>query len=189
MKTRAGWLPDRLSELTQLPDFGFIADPDDAIAGQTTRVYLLDLRIPADAGVGRFRLEAQLKAATWVISPMEVRAVAARVPDLQQAVQPADLPPVEAGADAAALGPLLDYMEGRVARAYSAPATVRAIIHRNAQQDMALAATLDAKVAGPGVLRQFWESYVWSGARFCPRLVGAEWYLRVRDSLYREASQ
>ena len=186
-QTPAGWIPDRLTELTQLPDFGFISDPEDAIPGQTARAYLLDFRVRPDAGMGRFRLEVQLKTAIWIIRPMEVRVVAARVPDLRQIATPAALPPLEAGADAAALGPLLDYLDGRAAGSYSAPATVRGIVRRNAIQDMALAATLDPKLAGPDILRPLWEAYVWSGARFLPRLTGAEWYLRLRDYLYRAA--
>ena len=51
-KTPAGWIPDRLEELYRLPDFGAMPDPDDHVEGQTTRVYLLDLWIPADAPVG-----------------------------------------------------------------------------------------------------------------------------------------
>jgi hypothetical protein len=189
VKTRGGWVPDRLTELAQLPDFGFIADPDDAIDGQTTRVYLLDLWIPPDSGVGRFRFEVQLKVATWVIRPMEVRVVAARIPDLRQTEDAVELPPVDAGADASAMAPLLGYLDGKVARSYTKPATVRGIIRRNAIQDMALAAALDAQVAGPDALRRQWEDFVWSGARFLPRVAGAEWYLRVRDALYRAGSE
>ena len=102
-KTAAGWAPDRLTELTRLPDFGAIPDPADGVDGQTTRAYLLDLWIPPDADVARFRLEVQLKVGTWVVRPMEVRVIAPRVPDLRVATEAVLLPPVSSGADAVAL--------------------------------------------------------------------------------------
>jgi hypothetical protein len=57
VETAKGWIPDSLFALERLPDFGAMPDPDDHIAGQTSRVYLLDLWIPPDSPIGRFRLE------------------------------------------------------------------------------------------------------------------------------------
>jgi hypothetical protein len=185
-KTPAGWAPDRLTELTRLPDFGVIPDPADGVDGQTTRAYLLDLWIPPNADVARFRLEVQLKVGTWLVRPMEVRVIAPRVPDLHVATEPVPLPPVSSGADAVALGALLDPN----ARTYPLPATVRAIILRNAVQDMALASRLDAAVAGPEALRQRWEILKSaSGDSVVPRPTGAERYLRLRDWIYSEAQR
>jgi hypothetical protein len=185
-KTPAGWAPDRLTELKRLPDFGVIPDPDDSVEGQTTRAYLLDLWIPRDAAVARFRLEVQLKVGTWVVRPMEVRVIAPRVPDLRVAAEPVPLPPVSSGADTVALGALGD-PDGR---AYPPPATVRAIIRRNAVQDMALASRLDAAVAGPEALRQRWEILKsGSGGRLIPLPTGAERYLRLRDWIHGEAQR
>ena len=185
-KTLAGWVPDRLTELTRLPDFGVIPDPADGVDGQTTRAYLLDLWIPPNAAVARFRLEVQLKVGTWVVRPMEVRVIAPRVPDLRVVTEPVALPPVASGADAAALGALLDPN----ARTYPPPETVRAIILRNAVQDMALASRLDATVAGPEALRQRWEILKSaSGDSVIPLPTGAERYLRLRDWIYREAQR
>jgi len=189
VRTRAGWIPDRLEEIGRLPDFGYIADPADGIEGQTARAYLLDVWVPPNAPVSRFRLEAQLRVGRWVVRPLEVRVLAARVPDLQAAGDPRGLPPVEAGADAAALDPLLAYLDGAPLRAYEPPATVRGIVRRNAIQDMALAATLAAGDGARDQVRDLWQSAVWSGARFLPSLLGAEWYLRVRDSIYTAASR
>ena len=87
-----------------------------------------------------------MKVGYWVVRPMEVRVIAPRVPDLRVATEPVPLPPVSSGADTVALGALGDDKE----RTYPPPATVRAIIRRNAVQDMALASRLDAAVAGPG---------------------------------------
>lgn len=108
-----------------------------------------------------------------------------RVPDLRVATEPVPLPPVSSGADAAALGALLDY----TGRTHTPPETVRAIIRRNAVQDVALASRLDTAVAGPEALRQRWEAVLWSGARLLPHAVGAEWYLRLRDWIYAEAQK
>jgi hypothetical protein len=185
-KTAAGWAPDRLTELTRLPDFGAIPDPADGVDGQTTRAYLLDLWIPPDADVARFRLEVQLKVGTWVVRPMEVRVIAPRVPDLRVATEAVLLPPVSSGADAVALGVLSDYQ----GRTYPSPDTVRAIIRRNAVQDMALASRMDAAVAGPEALRRRWEALKWSGGSSAsPHPTGAERYLRLRDWLYGEAQR
>jgi hypothetical protein len=96
------------------------------------------------------------------------------------------LPPVSSGADTVAMGALSGYM----GRTYPAPATVRAIIRRNAVQDMALASRLDAAVAGPEVLRRRWEILTsTSGDGLIPLPTGAERYLRLRDWIYGEAQR
>jgi hypothetical protein len=172
-----GWVPDALTELQRLPDFGAIPDPDDLVPDQTTRLYLLDLWIPPDVSPGRFRLEVQLKAGDWVVRPMEVRVLPARVPDLSVSPDGSNavkLPPLESGADAAAMGPLF----GAVPHRYPKPVTVRGIIQRNAVQDMLLARSLNI---APEDLRRFWVQGAF------PRVLGAEWYLRLRDSLLRGA--
>jgi hypothetical protein len=185
-KTPAGWVPDRLTELKRLPDFGVVPDPDDGVDGQTTRAYLLDLWIPPDADVSRFRLEVQLKVGYWVVRPMEVRVIAPRVPDLIVATEPVALPPVTSGSDAAALGALFD-VKGRD---YPAPTTVRAIILRNAVQDMALASRLDPAIGGPDALRQRWHILKTNGDESTiPLPSGAERYLRLRDWIYRETQR
>jgi hypothetical protein len=182
-KTRAGWVPDRLTKLTRLPDFGAMPDPADGVEGQTTRAYLLDLWIPPDAAVAHFRLEVQLKVGYWVVRPMEVRVIAPRVPDLRVATAPVALPPVSAGADAVATGALLD----STSRTYPAPETVRAIIRRNAVEDGALAGSLDAAIAGPEALRQ--RCKLLNPSNAAPRATGAEWYLRLRDWIFNQAQR
>lgn len=183
-RTPAGWIPDRLEELHQLPDFGAMPDPDDHIEGQTTRVYLLDLYMPPAAPVGRFRLEVQLKMGDWVVRPMELRVVPARVPSIP--VGPAGvLPSVDRGADAVALATLSDY-SGAPLTAPEAPATVRAMIRRSTVQDMALAAQLPREVAGPEALERRAFDLLRNNLAFTPRIFGAEWYLRIRDYLYNQ---
>ena len=169
-KTAVGWIPDRLTQLQRLPDYGFMPDPDDGVVEQNTRVYLLDLWIPPDSGVGRFRLEVQLKTGTWMIQPMEIRVLSAKIPDVAPAKGEPVLPPVELPADYAAAGP--------PASACGPLTTVRAIICRNAAQDMALA----SQVVTSEALMNWWVSFN------LPRVMGAEWRLRVRDLLYANAS-
>ena len=171
IETNGGWIPDRLTPLERLPDYGFMPDPDDGVPGQNTRVYLLDLWIPPDSGVGRFRLEVQLKTGTWDIRPMEIRVLEAKIPGAAAKTGSATLPAVESPADWAAAGALGD------ARACPAAETVRAIICRNAQQDMALA----RQAVKPETLRGWWYAFN------MPRALGAEWWLRLRDLLYAAA--
>ena len=182
VKTAGGWIPDTLAELQRLPDFGAMPDPDEDIPGQNTRVYLLDVWIPPDTSPGRFRLEAQLKVGYWIVRPMEVRVIPARVPDGSGGPAPGrkvTLPRIEEGADAAAAAVLSDYTAARGRGSNPAlvqPLTVREIIRRNAIQDMALAGP-------PEALEKLRKSLP-------PRkTLGAEWYLRIRDLVYSEAQR
>ena len=186
VKTGRGWIPDTLVEVTHLPDFGLVPDPDDAIEGQNTRLYLLDLWIPPNADVARFRVEVQVKVADWMVRPMEVRVLPARFPDIPETrdARNADLPAPELGADAAAMQVVNAYLAGSSLRFDAQPATVRGIIRRNAIQDVALAASLDRALAGPDVLRGRLFDQLWNNLRVTPRVYGAEWYLRLRDYLF-----
>ena len=186
-KTAAGSAPDRLTELTRLPDFGVIPDPADGVEGQTTRAYLLDLWIPPNADVARFRLEVQLKvgylggAADGGASD---RAAGSRSSCFGRARCPCRRFRVAPTRWRWARCPITRD------RTYPAPETVRAIIRRNAMQDMALASRLDAAVAGPEALRRRWEILsARSGDSMIPLPTGAERYLRLRDWIYTEAQR
>jgi hypothetical protein len=176
VNTRDGWIPDSLVELERLPDFGTLPDPSQKIEGQTTRLYLLDIWIPPDAGIGRFRLEVQLKVAGWIIRPMEVRVLSPRIPGMPGAnARPVALPPIEAGTDRSAMQAMADYLAGAPPRSFPNPTTLREIIRRNADQDFRLART----VSGPATI----------AGRFLELLrlrsiLGSEHYLRIRDFLY-----
>jgi hypothetical protein len=178
-KAGGGWIPDALSEVHRLPDFGAMPDPDEDIPGQNTRVYLLDVWIPPEASPGRFRLEAQLKVGYWIVRPLEVRVIPARIPDGsggQEAGRKITLPRIEEGADAAAAAVLNDYISGAFSPTPVQPLTVREIIRRNAIQDMALAGPPEALEK----LRKGLPSR---------QTLGAEWYLRIRDQVYAEAQR
>jgi hypothetical protein len=176
VNTRSGWIPDRLTELQRLPDFGVMPDPDDGIDGQTTRVYLLDIWLPPNADVSRFRLEVQLKAANWTVRPMEIRVMPGRVPNLP-AGPDRPLPDIELGADAPAAGVLADYLSGAPLTMTAPGLSLRGILRRNAMQDLALSADR-AALAGRAL-----ELFRVNTA-FQPRVWGAEWWLRMRDWLF-----
>jgi hypothetical protein len=178
VKTESGWIPDRLTEVQRLPDFGVMPDPDDGIDGQTTRVYLLDLWLPPNADVARFRLEVQLKVGDWTVRPMEVRVTSLRVPELGAGAY-GRLPEIERAADTAALAPFADYLAGTPLRMPGSPATVREAIRRNAMQDMALAAA-----ETPGAFAQRALDLLRLNSGFTVRPYGAEWWLRLRDWIF-----
>jgi hypothetical protein len=181
-QTAHGWVPDALIELHSLPDFGFMPDPDQNIPGQNTRVYLLDLWIPPTAQPPGFRIEVQMKMGYFYVRPLEIRIIPVNVPNPPEAGEgsKASLPGIEAGADAAALGALKDYILGRALSQAGKPATVRDIIRRDAVQDMMLARSLDSKKTDPSAMKRFWKSL--------PAVPGAEGYLQIRDYVLRQAA-
>jgi hypothetical protein len=177
------WIPDILLPFRP-PNFGVIPD------GQTACAYLLDIWVPGDAPVSTVRLEVHLKIGTWVVQPLEVRVLSARVP-LLHGNSPRGLPAPEQRADESALDPLLRYMglHGEGPRSASAarsapgsklatPHSIREVIRRNAEQDMALARLIDPKTLVPAVKKK----QAASGS-------GGEWYLGIRDLIYRLSSQ
>jgi hypothetical protein len=171
VKTATGWIPDTLAPVTRLPYFGAMPDPAQHIPAQTTRLYLLDLWVPPNARPPGFRLEVQLKMGGWTVWPMEVRVLPFNVPAKSGGGVSRPLPPVDQPADAAARAPVEDLLAGVEDSREIDPDTVRAVIRRNAVQDMELAKSLDR-----AELRKVWES----------RPPGAEGYFRLRDRIYRQ---
>jgi hypothetical protein len=170
------WIPDKLVT-TPSPSFGVIPDGQANIPNQTSRDYLLDIWVPPDAEVGRrVRVEVLLKLGTWTIVPMEVRVTDAMVRAPDHAVA-APLPAIDAPADSAALHALAEHFAGvREWNGDGAPTTVRDILRRNAEQDMALATaepTPAVWLRAAGDIANRWTMFP----------TGAEWYLRVRDLL------
>ena len=178
VKTGDGWVPDLLTELHRLPDFGVVPDPDDHVEGQTTRLYLLDLWIPPDADVARFRVEVQLKVGTWTVRPMEVRVMPTRVPALPPAAD-VRVAAVDQPADGTVLDVLREYLAGGKPAAPREIRTTRDVIRRNAAQDMTLAGANDAGEVARRAVELFDANL-----RLRPRVVGPEWYLRVQEFLY-----
>ncbi len=185
------WIPDQLVRV-ETPFDSRTIPSEERIRGQTTTAFWLDAWVPAQAPVGRIRLEVQLNVGDhWVIAPMEVRIRPARIPG--HAESEARLPLVEASADRSALQPLRAYLCGAAESGATEAMTVRSLVRRNAWQDVALAraleATLGAEAVRQGILGAIGASDLgaWCRAPGGPPELGAEWYLRVRDFLLRAA--
>jgi hypothetical protein len=163
VKTSAGWIPDTLQEV-RLPYYFILPDAQDGISGQTTVTFWLDIWVPAEVPPDRMRLQALLKAGDrWLVYPMELRIRQAIVPAFEW--KPVPVPPVKARADAA----LAEAWCGRPAKE-AGPLTVRQLIARNARRDRLLAQTVPPEIS-----------------QWCrhPGALPAEWYLTVRDRIFR----
>jgi hypothetical protein len=134
--------------------------------GSSTQVLWMDLWADKGAPVSRIKVEPQLFVNNdWVIYPMEVRIMAASVPD---------------GARAAGTAPPGEVMRGflcgaRVESAAPEPGVVTAasLRFRNAQQDLALAALVPRE--------ELQERF--GACDAAPPENNPEWYYRVRDFL------
>jgi hypothetical protein len=193
IKAGEQWIPDALEE-TKIPTFGMLPYPPSPILGQNTVSYWLDLRVPADAPVRRARLEVLMKVGNrWVIYPMEVRLVEAQPPAILWTG--AKLPPAAGRADSAVNGPLGAYLCKSKESGAKEPRTARALIRRNALQDMALARAIEARLGRGAVAAEILrragspKAAGWCRAHSTPTGQGAEWYLRVRDWLYRQSER
>ncbi|HZT28866.1 MAG TPA: hypothetical protein VFA33_03215 [Bryobacteraceae bacterium] len=182
-EVNGAWIPDALKPV-RLPDFGVLPDPEAAIPGQTARAYLLDIWAPPETPPGRLRLEIQLKAGGWTIWPMELRILPAVVPEARRrSRQP--LPAIDRPSDEAAADVLLEFLESRgkqpaareEAPDFNAPGTLREVVRRNAEQDLTLAGSLDVE----GLIPRLKQQVAANGG-------GSEWYLHVRDLIYRLCS-
>lgn len=171
------YCPDWLTPLNS-PAFGAIPESLFELPRQTSRSYLLDIWAPPDTPPRRVRVEALLKVGTWLVAPMEVRIVAPTVPNLP-AIEIENQAPVDAPASTTAQLQLLRYLGGLPPQVPGRVLTVRDIIQRNAAEDMLLARALGAGAPA------FPEMNLLSLQPFAYPELGAEWYLRVRDFLYR----
>jgi hypothetical protein len=186
-----GYCPDWLSE-QRSPSFGVIpelaADSSrPAMNNQTTRCYLFDIQAPASIEPRRVRVEALLKVGTWYVAPMEVRIVGARVPETGDKIAGGteDVAPLDAPSSATADIQLLRYLGGLAPEWPMQLLRVRDVIQRNAAEDMLLARSLGGGGQGgfPEMNFMSWWPLVYP--HFGGDQLGSEWYLRVRDFLYR----
>jgi len=180
-----GYCPDWLTPLNS-PAFGAIPESLFEMPQQTSRSYLLDIWARPDTPPRRVRVEALLKVGTWQVAPMEVRIVAPTVPNPSAAIEAVNQAPVEAPSSTTAQLQLLRFLGGLPPQTPGRILTVRDIIQRNAAEDMLLARSLAAgrtPEGAPGLA--FPELNLMSMQPFVYPELGAEWYLRVRDFLYR----
>jgi hypothetical protein len=173
--------PDWLTEQAS-PTFGAIPEfrqdqVHPAMDRQTTRCYLLDIWAPPDTPPRRVRVEALLKTGTWQVAPLEVRILAPILAADAEVVRAEDVAPLEEPSSATARIQLFRYLARLPAEMPPQVLRVRDIIQRNAAEDMLLAKSFDS-LPFPNLNLLSWWPFVYPGP-------GAEWYLKVRDFLYR----
>lgn len=191
------YCPDWLTE-QNTPAFGVIPEyrqdtARPAMDKQTTRCYLLDIWAPPGTPPRRVRVEALLKTGTWQVAPLEVRIMAPIVPDPPGTQAFAEnIAPLDEPSSATAQIQLLRYLTGLPIQLPLQTLRVRDIIQRNAAEDMLLARSLRARSleagGNPGghpAQMPFPELNLISWWPFVNPGPGAEWYLKVRDFLYR----
>lgn len=177
------WIPDAL-EKAPLPVRGVFPEDCQALA------FWMDVWTPDRGPSRRIKLEPQLNfSGRWIIYPMEVRIKYARVPPVGH--PPGTRAGIADPTDHAARGALQSYLCGGREAPPESPLTIRRMIARNAQQDMALARALERKmgrdtIAG-GLLKALGASDLpgWCAAPSFPGDAGPEWYLKLRDFLLR----
>lgn len=177
------YCPDWLTEQAS-PSFGAIPESihdssGSALSKQTTRCYLFDIWATPDTPPRRVRIEALLKIGTWYVAPMEVRVVAPTVPNTTRKIAAEDVAALDAPSSATAAIQLSRYLGGLEPEFPTELVRVRDVIQRNAAEDMLLARSLNEHA------RSFPELNLLSWTRLEYPRIGAEWYLRVRDFLYR----
>jgi hypothetical protein len=180
------WIPDKLLPVT-IPYNGKAAD--FAISGQTYVSFWLDMTVARNAPVDRVKVEPQLWAPSiddWIIYPMEVRIMEPVVPDTKP--PSAGVPAVTESADASLRGPLRQALCAEKETPAPFSMTARHHARRNAAQHLLLvqsAGELRRAMAGvigapppEAICRGEWRS-----------TEGPEWFLRVRDNLFRAHSK
>jgi hypothetical protein len=148
-------IPDRLIE--EAKPLYFLGVMPDLPVERTTQVYLIDIWTPSDTPVDRVRFEVLVKTGEWVVAPMEVRVIAARVPDRPENGCCEELPEPDRPADTSAWPPLFAALAGGASPLPPTPGTVRSVIMRNAMQDAALARSFDAQ-ARSSLLDRAWPA-------------------------------
>ncbi len=188
-----GYCPDWLAEQNS-PTFGAIPEfrhdaAQPALDKQTTRCYLLDIWAPPGTPPRRVRVEALLKTGIWQVAPLEVRIMAPIIPNAgpdagpearNDRVYAENIAPLGAPSSATAQIQLLRYLAGEPVQWPPRLLRVRDFIQRNAAEDMLVARSLQEDRSAP-----FSDLNLLAWSPFASMGLGAEWYLRVRDFLYR----
>jgi hypothetical protein len=169
------YCPDWLTE-QRSPSFGAIPELALDNPDQTTRCYLLDIYVPPDVFPRRVRIEALLKVGTWLVAPLEVRVIEPTVPDSHGLPVGEDMASVGARSSDTAQRQLLRFLDGLAPELPPGVLRVRDVIQRNAAEDMLLARAMG--ISGPELHFMAWMPLMFPD-------MGGEWYLRVRDFIYR----
>lgn len=178
-------VPDRL-EKVDLPVQGRTITEEH-------QTFWMDVWVDANTPVQRIKLEAQLWVGSrWVLYPMEARIVNTRIPQFQPKFW--GLPAPEARADVGVVSPWRDYL-CRPLNAEFQPkeTTIRVLQQRNFQQDVTLARMLGRDVTIQAFVRGGLAPENAVPDNWCNLPVdqwrsslSTEWYLKVRDYLYRQ---
>jgi len=169
------YCPDWLTP-QRSPAFGAMPENTRDMPDQTTRCYLFDVYVPPDVPPRRVRIEALLKVGIWMVAPLEVRVIEPTVPDTRGLPVREDIAPIGARSSDTAQRQLLRYLDGLDPEMPPGILRVRDVIQRNAAEDMLVARSL--RIHGPELNLMSWGPYIFPD-------FGAEWYLRVRDFIYR----
>jgi hypothetical protein len=169
------YCPDFLSE-QRSPSFGAMPESVHDLPTQTTRCYLFDIWVPPNVPPRRVRIEALLKVGIWLVAPMEVRVIEPVVADTRALPVAEDIAPLIAPSSATAQRQLFRFLDGLPPEMPPGILRLRDVIQRNAAEDMLVAQSLH--IRAPELTWMAWAPFVF------PEL-GAEWYLRVRDFIYR----
>lgn len=177
-------IPDKLEKL-KLP-----------VQGRTNHVetYWLDMWVPPTALVRRIRIEVQMHdGETWYIYPMEARVLAGIVPQIKD--HGASLPEWEKPAVNVSRQAMREFICSEKPVMSPHPLTVRGLVRRNAMQDVALARNQQLQWGRERLANRLAEvsgvenAEKWCAAETVTSPLGPEWYLRIRDFLYLEASR
>lgn len=170
------WIPDGLTRV----DLPYTGKLGPEIPGQTAQAFWMDLWVDQGAPVRRIKVEPDVfMDGRWIRYPMEVRIVEASAPEARSA-RICDLPPVSAPSDASAHAALCSSVAQDTGA--GAPVTIRAMIARDARQDAAIAGGRERMWQLAGARPKWCSEYV-------PQTSGPEWFLRVRDRIYRASEQ
>ena len=167
--------PDWLTEVNS-PTFGALPESRERLPAQTARSYIFDIWVPPDVPPRRVRIEALLKTGIWNVAPMEVRVIEPTVPSSDGVARVRSVSQSSEPSSATAQRQLARFMAGLPAELPSGILSVRDLIQRNAAEDMLLAEAL--RLRGPQMNLAQWTPFLFPQT-------GAEWYLRVRDLIYR----
>jgi len=154
--------------------------------------FWMDLYVANEAPVRRLKIEVQLWVGDrWVIYPMEARLVAAQIPPFQLKFW--GLPAPEARADAAMISPWRDHLCRPLKSEFQpTETTIRVLQQRNIQQDVALTKKLGRDIGIQAFVRAgippetaLPDSWCAASPEQWRTPLNAEWYLKLRDHLYR----
>jgi hypothetical protein len=114
-----------------------------------------------------------------MVAPLEIRVIEPTLPDTSSLLRRENIAPLEASSATTAQRQLFRFLNGLPPEMPNGILRVRDIIQRNAAEDMLLARSMGLSA------RRAPELNTLSWWPFTLPDIGAEWYLRVRDFIYR----